>query len=136
MAKFQLEPGEQQLKEGSVPYLKSRFQYVAGLAYLTDRRFVHTNNLMARGLGGLVAAALVKPRIDLEVPLDSIALISRSQHGRKNESVLVISTVDGQEHRMVADFDEWFPALHEALSLHRATRLVEVEPGTWTAVRS
>jgi hypothetical protein len=135
MAKFKLEPGEQKLMEGSVPYLKSRFQYIAGPAYLTDRRFVHTNDLMARGVGGLLAA-LVKPRIDLEVPLDSIAQISRSQHGRKNESVLVISTADGQEHRMVADFDEWFPAFQEALSSHRATRLVELEPGAWTAVRS
>ena len=106
-----------------------------GPVYLTDQRFVHANNAVARGVGGLVGA-LMSARIDLEIPLDTIVGISRSSYGRKNEPVLVITTVDGQEHRVVARFEEWFPAFDDALATHRATRLVETEPGAWSAVRS
>jgi hypothetical protein len=60
-------------------------------------------------------------RTDLEVPLDAIARIGRSSHGRKNEPVLVITTVDGKEHRLVAPFEQWFAAFDHALATHRAT---------------
>ena len=135
MAKFKLEPGEQVLMEGSLPYLKSKIKYIDGPAHLTDRRFVHANNLQARALGGLVGG-LMGARVDLEIPLDAIAGISRSTFGRKNASVLVLTTVDGKEHKLVAPFDEWFAAFDRALANHRATHLVETRPGAWTAHRN
>jgi hypothetical protein len=135
MAKFKLEPGEQVLMEGSLPYLKSRIKYIDGPAYLTDRRFVHANNLQARALGGLVGG-LMGARIDLEIPLEAIAGISRSTFGRKNNPVIVLTTTDGKEHKLVAPFDEWFAAFDQALTSHRATRLVETHPGAWTAQRT
>jgi hypothetical protein len=134
MAKFKLQPGEQLLQEGVLPYLKSKYKYLRGPAYLTDQRFVHANNAMARGVGGLLGA-LMAARIDLEIPLDTIMGISRSSFGRKNEPVLAIRTVEGYEHRIVARFEEWFPAFDNALATYRATRLVELEPGAWSAVR-
>ena len=106
-----------------------------GPVYLTDQRFVHANNAMARGVGGLVGA-LMAARIDLEIPLDTIMGISRSSFGRKNEPVLAIRTVEGYEHRIVARFEEWFPAFDNALATYRGTRLVELEPGAWSAVRA
>ena len=115
MAKFKVQDGEQVLMEGLLPYLKSKYRYIPGLSYLTDRRFVHTNNLRGRAVGGLVGA-LMTARIDLEVPLETITGIGRSSHGRKHHPVLVILTRDGQDHRIVAEDEAWFQAFDRALA--------------------
>jgi hypothetical protein len=52
----------------------------------------------------------------VEVPLGAVARIHRGRHGR-NDSILVVATEDGDEHRFLVDLDEWLPAFTDALSL-------------------
>jgi hypothetical protein len=130
MAKFQLQPGEQVVRQGSALYLKGRLKGVPGNAYLTDRRFVHTSKLGAMAVGGLVGALMSSGKIDIELSLEAIARLARGRQGR-NDAVLAITLADGQEHRFLADPAEWVPAFSHALSLH-AARLFEHEPGSWS----
>lgn len=134
MAKMQLEPGEQVLKEGSVGYLKSKINMAPGGGFLTDRRFIHTNRARAMAAGGLLGALMMKGKVDVDVPLGSITAITRDTHGR-NQSVLKIESAGGQEYRLVADFDEWFQAFGHALITYHGIKLVEYQPGRWTAER-
>ncbi len=133
MAKVELQPGEQVLTQGPVPYLKSRFNLVQGGGYLTDRRFLHTNDMRGLAAGGLVGA-LIKGKVDIEIPLGSITRISRDRHGRA-DSVLKIETVHGQEYRLMPDFDDGLRAFGDALATHHGVKLVERAPGEWTADR-
>jgi hypothetical protein len=133
MAKMKLEPGEQVLKEGSVGYLKSRIRMLQGRAYLTDQRFVHTNNARGVAVGGLFGA-LMKPQVDLDLQLGAITRMTRDEHGR-NKEVLKIGTGQGEEHRLILSLDEWLPAFSDALAEHHGTKLLETEPGVWTATR-
>ena len=89
-----------------------------------------------RGLavGGLVGA-LIKGKVDIEIWLDSISRISRDKHGR-NESILKIETVEGQEYRLLPNFEEWLQAFGGALATYRGTTLVETGPGQWSAQRN
>jgi hypothetical protein len=134
MAKFQLQPGEQVLKQDRSSYLKNRFNLVQGVAVLTDRRFVHTNRMRAIAVGGLFGA-LSKGRVDIDLPLGAIASFTRDLHGRKR-TVLKVTTGDGQEHRLMPrSFEEWLGAFAEALATHHHTKLVEHQPGFWAAER-
>ena len=134
MAKVELQPGEELVKQGSVPYLKGRFNLVQGGGYLTNLRFLHTNDMRALAAGGLVGS-LLKGKVDIEIPLGSITRISRAKHGR-NESVLAVETADGHEYRLLPSFDEWLQAFADVLGVHHGTKLVEMAPGEWTAQRS
>jgi hypothetical protein len=133
MAKVELQPGEQVLKQGAVPYLKGRFNLVQGGGYLTDRRFVHTNEMRGIAVGGLVGA-LIKGKVDIEIWLDSISRISRDKHGR-NDAVLKIETVDGEEYRLLPDFDEWLQAFGSTLAAHRGIDLAQTGPNQWSVQR-
>lgn len=132
MAKVEMQAGEQLLKQGQVSYLKSRFNAVIGDGYLTDRRFLHTNNMRGLAVGGL-AGALLKGKVDIEVALHSITRVSRGKHGRG--SVLEIETAAGEVYRLMVEFDEWLQAFGHALAAHHRTRLVEHAPGLWVAQR-
>jgi hypothetical protein len=130
MAKVDLQPAEQMLEQGSVPYLKGRINLVQGSGYLTDRRFIHTNEMRSLAVGGLVGA-LIKGKVDIEVWLGSISRISRDEHGH-SDAVLKIETADGKEDRLMPDFDEWLRAFGDALAAH-GTKLIETAPGQWSA---
>lgn len=142
MAKFQLQAGEHLLRKGSVSYLKARcapqswpapamcssfFKPISGTGYLTDRRLVHTSNVLAQAIGG-IAEALMGSKVDVDLPLETIDEIWTERHGRK-KSVLTAATCDGQEYRFVTRSDEWLPALNEAMSTRRPAPLPERESG-------
>ena len=132
MTMVELQPGEQVLKQGYVPYLKSRFYLVAGGGYLTNRRFLHTNN-MRGAVGGLVGTVF-KGKVDIEIPLGSIARISRGKHNRVF-SVLEIETAQAAFYRLMPprNVDAWIKAFAEALAAHHGVRLIESAPSQWSA---
>jgi hypothetical protein len=129
MNTVELQPGERVLKQGYLPYLKSRFYLVAGGGYLTDRRFLRTNNMRGGGLVGTV----FRGTVDIEIPLGSIARISRAKHHRVF-SFLEIETAQGAIYRLMPprNVDEWLEAFAEALAAHHGVRLVESAPGQWS----
>jgi len=129
MGTLELRLGEQVLKQGTMPYLKSRFQLVQGGGYLTTLRFLHTNDMRGVAAGGLLGT-LMKGKVDIEVPLASVASISKSRHGR-NEAVLTITTVQRREYRLLTAFDQWLSAFGDALAEHHGMALVERERGSW-----
>jgi hypothetical protein len=136
MAKVKFDEDEAVLKEGRLPYLKNRLKLIPGTGYLTNRRFVHTDNMsyMARaGRVGSLVGELRKGKVDFDVPLSSISRISKDVHGR-NKVVLKIETIDGSEYKLLTEeFDDWRQALHDALWSLFHMRLEEGPPGVWTA---
>ncbi|HET6951243.1 MAG TPA: hypothetical protein VFI47_12755 [Acidimicrobiales bacterium] len=133
MAKFELQPGEQLLKQNAVRYQRSRRRFVPGPCYLTDRRFVHTDATRSMAVGGLVGALLMKAKVDADIPLAAITGISRGRFGRKQEIITLETGPEG--HNFVAPFEEWLAAFREALHAFHATALAEHEPGRWLAYR-
>jgi len=137
VAKLELIPGEQILKQGSVDSIK-RGMLQMGRGTLTNQRFVRQTqgipliSAMFGALGVLITRGLTG-KVDIDLPLSSIKTLTHGKY-RLNKNVLVIDTFDGQSYMLLARFDPWFTAFRDVLQSY-GTTLVQVGEKQWAAQR-
>lgn len=131
MAKIELLPDETILKKGFASHLESKMKLRSGTGYLTNQRFMYYRSRLPWLLDGELTTLLFPRVMAIEIPLHSIASISRGKYGL-NKNVLIIKTKMGQEHSLIMEkFEKWFSALSDALLTHQGMELVESAGQTW-----
>ena len=92
---------------------------MSGKRYLTNERFVQLarpNMMMWFGLlGVLIASILTKPKVQVDFPLSAIQMTKHGKIGFNN-NIMDITTTDGQQHRLMLKWDEWFTSFQQALA--------------------
>ncbi len=115
MAKFELQPDENLIKEETAIYIKNKIIVQPGRMYLTTKRlvFIKSYNYLF-GLIGLLFKTL-RGGILFDIPLKDIIQYENAKYGI-NKKVLGLKLQDGREPKFVlsSKYEEWEQALKSA----------------------
>lgn len=131
MAQFPLEDGERLLQVPlNIIYMKSKVRASHGRAYVTDLRLIHVDTRWKRALQLLIIGWFMNGTIDLDVRWREVTTISLVR------AHVWISTVDGQEHRLVCTPPkEWIKAFAQGIAA-AGGRLVPAGENVWAVERA
>lgn len=127
--RLELDADERILMESYTYAVEEDGALAEGITFLTTKRVIQHTPTGNPALGAVIGW-FQKPNVTMALPLAALAEIARGTPiGTRRP--MVLTTTDGDAHRLILAFDRWRERIAAALATHHNRSLVQVSDDLW-----